>query len=67
MSLINMKRLEELLPHPEFMRTHRSYIVRMPSVHIIDRQRITFGEEVIPISENYKDGVLRFLDEHTLA
>jgi DNA-binding LytR/AlgR family response regulator len=67
MSLINMKRLEELLPHPEFMRTHRSYLVRMPSINIVDRQRITFGEEVIPISDNYKEEVSRFLEEHTLA
>ena len=67
MSLINMKRLEELLPYPEFMRTHRSYIVRMPSINIVDKQRITFGDEVIPISENYKEDVLSFLEEHTLA
>lgn len=67
MSLINMKRLEELLPHPEFMRTHRSYIVRMPSIRIVDRQHITFGDEVIPISDNYKEEVSRFLEEHTLA
>ena len=67
MSLINMKRLEELLPHPEFLRTHRSYIAHMTNITTVDRQRIMYGTESVPISENYKDDVTRFLDQHTLA
>ena len=67
MSLINMKRLEELLPHPEFLRTHRSYIAHMTNITTVDRQRIMYGTESVPISENYKDDVTRFLDLHTMA
>ena len=67
MSLINMKRLEELLPRPEFLRTHRSYIAHMTNIVTVDRQRIMYGTESVPISENYKDDVSRFLDQHTLA
>ena len=66
MSLINMKKIDESLPHPEFMRVHRSYIVHMPKVKLIDRGRIVFGEEYIPISESYKDVVQRYLDAHTI-
>ena len=65
-ALMNMKRLEESLPSPDFMRTHRSYIVNMMKVKIIDRLRIVFGNVYIPISESYKDGVQQFLDSHTL-
>ena len=67
MSLINMNRLEELLPRPEFLRTHRSYIAHMTNIVTVDRQRIMYGTESVPISENYKDDVSRFLDQHTLA
>ena len=67
MSLINMKRLEELLPRPEFLRTHRSYIAHMNNISTVDRQRIMYGTEAVPISENYKDDVSKFLDQHTLA
>ena len=67
MSLINMKRLEELLPRPEFLRTHRSYIAHMTNISTVDRQRIMYGTDAVPISENYKDDVSRFLDQHTLA
>lgn len=47
-SLINMKRLEELLPYPEFMRTHRSYIAHMTNVTAVDKQRLVFDKDVIP-------------------
>lgn len=66
MSLMNMKRIEESLPSPEFMRTHRSYIVNMMKVKVIDRLRIVFDKVYIPISDSYKDKVMSFLDSHTL-
>ena len=67
MSLMSMKKLEDFLPHPEFLRTHRSYIVRMPEVQSIDRFRIVFGETFIPISDNYKEEVQQYRDQHTLT
>ena len=66
MSLMNMKRIEESLPSPEFMRTHRSYIVNMMKVKVIDRLRIVFDKVYIPITDRYKDEVMSFLDSHTL-
>ena len=67
MSLMSMKKLEDYLPHPEFLRTHRSYIVRMSEVRTIDRFRIVFGDVFIPVSDNYKDEVQKYLDLHTLT
>jgi DNA-binding LytR/AlgR family response regulator len=66
MSLMNMKKLEEFLPKPEFMRTHRSYIVHMTKIKLVDRLRIVFGDSYIPISESYKDTVQKYLDGYTL-
>lgn len=67
MSLMSMKKLEEYLPKPEFLRTHRSYIVRMPEVRTVDRFRIVFGDVFVPVSENYKEEVQQYLDRHTLV
>lgn len=66
MSLMSMKKLEEHLPTPEFMRTHRSFIVHMSKVCVVDHQRITFDNVLIPISDSYKDDVQAFLDSHTV-
>jgi DNA-binding LytR/AlgR family response regulator len=62
-----MKRMEELLPKNEFMRTHRSYIVHMTLVDTIEKQRILMRDEVIPISDNYKEDIMRFAELHTLT
>ena len=67
MSLMSMKKLEEYLPRPEFLRVHRSWIVHMPEVSTIDRFRIVFGDLFIPISDNYKEQVQQYLDSHTLS
>ncbi|MBR1462915.1 MAG: response regulator transcription factor [Prevotella sp.] len=66
MSLMNMKKIDDYLPHPEFLRVHRSYIVHMNKVKLIDRARIVFGDDYIPITESYKDVVQKYLDDHTL-
>ena len=66
MSLMSMKKLEEYLPKPEFLRTHRSWIVHMPKASLVDRLRIVFGETLIPISDSYKEDVQNYFDQHTL-
>ena len=66
-SLMNMKKLEDYLPHPEFLRTHRSYIVHMSKTQSVDRFRLVFGNEYIPVSDTYKDDVQHYFDSHTLA
>ena len=66
MSLMNMKNLEDNLPKPEFMRTHRSYIVHMTKVESVDRFRLVFGDTYIPISDSYKEEVQSYLDRHTM-
>ena len=67
MSLMSMKKLDEYLPKPEFLRTHRSFIVHMTEAPLIDRFRIVFDDVYIPISENYKEEVQQYLDQHTLG
>ena len=67
MSLMNMKKFEENLPQPEFLRTHRSYIVHMTKVKLIDKFHIAFGKELIPISDTYKEEIQNYFDLHTLS
>ena len=56
-----------ILANGEFMRTHRSYIAHMTNVTAVDKQRLVFGEDLIPISDNNKDEVMQFLEQFTLA
>jgi DNA-binding LytR/AlgR family response regulator len=63
LSLMSMKLLEENLPEKTFMRVHRSYIVNLDKITTIERNRIVFGKEYIPISENYKERFQKFVNE----
>lgn len=66
LSLVNMKRVEDCLPSPQFMRVHRSFIVNMAKVSMVDRGRIVVGDVFIPVSESYKGQVQEYLDSHSL-
>jgi len=50
-----MKSLEKKLPTDKFMRVHRSFIVSLNKIKTIERDRILFGKERIPISKQYKE------------
>ncbi len=62
LSLSTLKALEARLPGDRFMRVHRSFIVSLEKVKVIDRNRIVFGEVRIPVTDQYKDNFQKFLD-----
>jgi two-component system, LytTR family, response regulator LytT len=68
MPLISLRALEEELPSDKFMRVHRSYIVNLQKITILDHSRILFdGKEYIPVSEQYKESFQKFISMHLLG
>jgi len=61
MILESFKNLEELLPSHNFIRVHKSYIVALDKIVSIEKNRITIGSSIIPISETYKDAFFMIL------
>ena len=66
LSLISMKTVEDMLPSDRFIRVHRSFIVQPEKIKVIERNRIVFGKEYIPISDNYKQRFFDFLAQHSI-
>lgn len=66
LSLMSMKAMEERLPSSHFIRVHRSFIVQKNKIKIIDRGRIVFGKEYIPVSDSYKQELQNYLNEKTM-
>ena len=63
MTLLSMKALEGKLPLQQFMRVHRSYIVNLNKINVIERSRIVFDTDVyIPIGEQYKAAFQGFVE-----
>lgn len=61
LSLMSMKAMEDMLPADRFVRVHRSFIVQPEKIRVIERNRIVFGKEYIPISDNYKQRFMEVL------
>lgn len=64
LSLSSLKLLESKLPENKFMRVHRSFIVNLEKIDTIERSRIVFGKEYIPVSDQYKARFQEFLDKN---
>lgn len=60
--LSTMKDIESRLSPPEFMRVHRSFIVRLDKIDSIEDNFIHIAQKSIPIGKNYKDELMRSLN-----
>ena len=66
-TLVRLKTIEGELPKDKFMRVHRSFIVNLDKVKVIDRNRIVFDKVYIPVGEQYKDEFQKFVDKTFLV
>ena len=68
MTQLSMKSIEEKLPVDRFMRVHRSFIINLLKISVIERNRIIFdGTVYIPISEQYKSKFQNYIDKNFLT
>ena len=68
MTQLSMKAIEEQLPDDRFMRVHRSFIINLSKISVIERNRIIFdGTVYIPVSEQYKSKFQHYIDKNFLA
>lgn len=68
MTQLSMKALEEQLPEDRFMRVHRSFIINLSKISVIERNRIVFdGTTYIPVSDQYKNKFQIYIDKNFLS
>jgi two-component system response regulator LytT len=58
----SMKAMEKRFPSKEYLRTHRSFIVRIDAIDDIENDTIAIGEKLIPIGKTYKSTVYKRLN-----
>ncbi|MBT3243936.1 MAG: response regulator transcription factor [Bacteroidetes bacterium] len=59
LSLFNMKEVLDLLPSDEFIRIHKSFIVSLGHIDIIEKHRVIINEQAIPIGVTYREEFLK--------
>ncbi|WP_027473580.1 LytR/AlgR family response regulator transcription factor [Saccharicrinis fermentans] len=64
MTLLSMKKIEEKLPSNQFIRVHRSYLVNLKKITMIERSKIIFDKVRIPVSEQYKEKLQAYIDDN---
>ena len=66
-SLISIQKMEECLPEKRFMRVHRSFIVNLDKVTVVERNQIVFDDRVrIPVSDVYGEGFQKFMEANSI-
>ncbi|QRM91030.1 response regulator [Lacinutrix sp. WUR7] len=66
LTLMSLKALEEELPETQFMRVHRSFIVSLKNIDVIERSQIIINDQRITVSEQYKSKFLEFINNNSL-
>ncbi len=59
---ISLKDILEMLPTTQFCRIHRSYIVLLAHIRLIDGGMAYIGEKGIGISDSYKSLFLKIIN-----
>ncbi|MBC2845378.1 LytR/AlgR family response regulator transcription factor [Winogradskyella flava] len=55
--------IEAKLPKNQFLRIHRSYIVRLSKIQSFTNEEVTVNRKALPISRSYKKDVLKHLEK----
>ena len=61
MTLQNFSEFEKLIPSNIVCRVHKSYMVALNKIVSIERNRIKIADQLIPISETYKEVFFQFI------
>jgi two-component system, LytTR family, response regulator len=62
MTLQNFKELELIIPSNIVCRVHKSYMIALNKIESIERSRIKIANQVIPISETYKESFFQIIN-----
>jgi PAS domain S-box-containing protein len=57
-----MKDIESKLPTARFLRVHRSYIIPIEKINVLDENTVLIGDKTIPIGKSYKENFMARLN-----
>ncbi|APY01203.1 LytR/AlgR family response regulator transcription factor [Lacinutrix venerupis] len=66
LTLMSLKSLEQELPETQFMRVHRSFIISLKNIDVIERSQIIINDQRITVSEQYKPKFLEYINNNSL-
>ncbi|MEO9474720.1 MAG: LytTR family DNA-binding domain-containing protein [Cyclobacteriaceae bacterium] len=67
LTLMSLKTLEDELPQTKFIRVHRSFIVALDNIEVIERNQIIINNQRITVSDHYKPKFLAFVNKNSFG
>jgi len=67
MTLMNAKRIEDMLREPQFCRVHKSFFVAIDKINSIERNRIKIADQLIPVSDTYRSNFFALIEKRKMA
>ncbi len=67
MTLMNARKLEEVLSEPQFCRVHKSFFIALDKIESIERNRIKIGDKNIPVSETYRKSFFDLVERKKIS
>ena len=61
-----MKNIEKKLPNNLFIRIHKSYIINLANIAIIEYNHIIYGKERLPIGNSYRKAFNEMIEQYQL-
>ena len=65
-TLLSLKKLNQELPKENFMRVHRSFIVSLEKIEIVEKNQIVFGKQRITVAEPYREQFENFINARSI-
>ena len=65
-TLLSLKKLNKELPKENFMRIHRSFIVSLEKIEIVEKNQIVFGKQRITVAEPYRERFENFINAKSI-
>ena len=60
-----LKDLAQQLPQPAFLRVHKSYVVALDKIRLVDGHTVYIGDAAIPLGETYREGFFQLIRTQT--
>jgi len=64
MTLLNFKKMQELIDPQKFVRVHKSYIIALDKIDYIENNAIKIRNKLIPVSSTYKVAFFNLLNKN---
>ncbi len=60
-----LKDLAQQLPQPAFLRVHKSFVVALDKIRLVDGHTVYIGDAAIPLGETYREGFFQLIRAQT--